>query len=1303
MKKIYMILAAITLLSMSLNAQQLPKIDRSQLHVAYTNNSSSFHNMLRSVKGMAGILPEVNPNGKSSSNRQSRAPLKLNSDETTVGPFTGDYFDPNNGIGFGAAYNQAQMILIETDLLRSEYADYIGEDIIGFRLALAGDATNTVLVGEFIAWPTNSDGSWDQNNRYTWSIGELTNPAGQPYDQYERITSTSDLESGAEYLIVYETDNVAFDGSLTTLDAGHNVISVTRNGTVIESNAATDAATFTITANGNYYTIKSKSGYYIGRTSSSNGFNSNATTVYNNSITFSGNNVVIRGRSSTATYASDTYYLRFNSSSGSSNYRFRYYNATSQQNIQLYKKVTVTPTAPSYVALQDGQWHEFYLDNPVTFNVGDDNAGLSLGYTYIQYPTGTTGENLFPIGVNPQSTTHDHYAYLTYTSGSGGIVITVPSYNTMFQTITITDNNTGTVLDSWSSSESTVTSGGYTYYEMPTGWTLSNVYMFTYTTSGYTFGYLSSASQASITIDPSVLNGSTNVSVSIDGAALDDGQYVDVNGDSRSLTSGYLFSETWNPVDLSSGSSTNTGFVPIDFSQYGDLAVQLIFKSHKTPAPTITGQVDPNNENNYVITATGDGTVTLTVGNQTVSGNGSASITIPRTDVDQTVTATATAQDGNLEESDPTTENFTVPKLVTDDPVITYVVNGDNVVITATGDGTVTLTVGNQTVSGNGSASITVPRTDVDQTVTASATAQESGKAVSNTVTENIPVPALPVPALTAPTDGTTVNVGTNTGTGVSTTITVSGENLTGDLTISVVGTGFTVDPTTISATDANNGTTITVTYNGYNENATGTLTITSSNGEVSSVTVNLTASFEAQPITPVTGLLRLHMLLCDQLKANIPDDNTHADAYRYVLKYEPQGGETKESSPVKIDIQKTECEVKGYYTKAEIDGDTDGALTMGVLTADVQFDLSDDNDEIEFYDLQAAANRYPTLGEDYVTKLERTTNFTYVEMLKTSDDYEHEYPNGEHHYYDDSTPILTGTYTNGFMSYAPSLSTWGIQRRYFEDDGLDNTYGAPIWRTRVGDVQIQGKPSMQKQVINAGTPNEAPNPYTSWTEGGKNYSLFFLGVNAQGTLPNTEGTYGTNIDYEPYMFRVFVSSPTGKLRKYVKVMGEGGGYYLEDGGAIAADEKYCVGSFLIDDGWHASDLFFSKTIPSPNALRDGGNSGFDPDAWDGIMKFAGEDGLKKDDVKVYVRFYYMVEGWDANRDGEARPGNGAEGSGDPDNPGTFVYELFGNAEVVGVTYVNAQGMTSDKPFSGMNIIVTRYSDGTTTTRKVMR
>ena len=99
-----------------------------------------------------------------------------------------------------------------------------------------------------------------------------------------------------------------------------------------------------------------------------------------------------------------------------------------------------------------------------------------------------------------------------------------------------------------------------------------------------------------------------------------------------------------------------------------------------------------------------------------------------------------------------------------------------------------------------------------------------------------------PTPTLTSPTNGSTVNVGTHTGEGVSKAITVKGANLTKALTISVSGNGFSVTPTSITAANANSGTSVTVTYNGTQSNATGTLTISST--EVNA-TVNLTAAYQ--------------------------------------------------------------------------------------------------------------------------------------------------------------------------------------------------------------------------------------------------------------------------------------------------------------------------------------------------------------------------------------------------------------------------------------------------------------------------
>ncbi len=51
----------------------------------------------------------------------------------------------------------------------------------------------------------------------------------------------------------------------------------------------------------------------------------------------------------------------------------------------------------------------------------------------------------------------------------------------------------------------------------------------------------------------------------------------------------------------------------------------------------------------------------------------------------------------------------------------------------------------------------------------------------------------------------------------------------------------------------------------------------------------------------------------------------------------------------------------------------------------------------------------------------------------------------------------------------------------------------------------------------------------------------------------------------------------------------------------------------------------------------------------------------------------------------------------------TAIESVKNAAQVTGVEYYNLAGVSSNKPFSGMNIIVTRYSDGTTTATKAVK
>ena len=95
--------------------------------------------------------------------------------------------------------------------------------------------------------------------------------------------------------------------------------------------------------------------------------------------------------------------------------------------------------------------------------------------------------------------------------------------------------------------------------------------------------------------------------------------------------------------------------------------------------------------------------------------------------------------------------------------------------------------------------------------------------------------------------------------------------------------------------------------------------------------------------------------------------------------------------------------------------------------------------------------------------------------------------------------------------------------------------------------------------------------------------------------------------------------------------------------------------------------------------------------------------GAKKDaSIKFRARFYYMKADFEL-RDAVTGPMYYVvEKVFDWREIPTSIYELRAVTEV-STTYINAQGIQSDKPFDGMNIVITRYSDGSTTTSKVIK
>lgn len=166
---------------------------------------------------------------------------------------------------------------------------------------------------------------------YTYTVaGE-----GGGNGNYVKVTEEPDDWSG-DYLIVYETSDYIFNGSLASFDAVNNYKTVTITNNTISASEG-DPYKFTITPSGTGYAIQGTSGGYIGHGSNANGLTTGASALVNSISLDKDGNANIVGSAGA--------YLRFNSSSDQT--RFRYFKSstyTSQKAIALYVKQSSTET-----------------------------------------------------------------------------------------------------------------------------------------------------------------------------------------------------------------------------------------------------------------------------------------------------------------------------------------------------------------------------------------------------------------------------------------------------------------------------------------------------------------------------------------------------------------------------------------------------------------------------------------------------------------------------------------------------------------------------------------------------------------------------------------------------------------------------------------------------------------------------------------------------------------------------------------------------------------------------------------------
>ena len=386
-------------------------------------------------------------------------------------------------------------------------------------------------------------------------------------------------------------------------------------------------------------------------------------------------------------------------------------------------------------------------------------------------------------------------------------------------------------------------------------------------------------------------------------------------------------------------------------------------------------------------------------------------------------------------------------------------------------------------------------------------------------------------------------------------------------------------------------------------------------------------------------------ILFVDQFTASTAL-NDHPSQYGYVLKLN-NADTDKGTNTVDVYVYKTAAKLGGFYTEEEVLDDTEPALTPGVINANVGMNLNG-NINVYYYTMQRGYNSLPNVE---IMDLQHNTNNTYIE---TCDDLGMEgtvYAVGPMDILD--TDVITGE-GDAYMSYLPVIWTFGDDRvDRAQNPLIDNSYGSEIMKTGVTDLDV----------VVTGTRSD--NKFSNWKdENDETCSIYNPVITVTAELP-TEAS----IEYEPYMVRVW--RDCDQIRNSV----------INENGHRANDWWSPRPAHLLIVEELTDETEFTLGSLATNALAFGATNSAN--------------------ISFVVRYYYKAVN-PAKADADAPMYYVVEKTIEWTDITTSINEINASVEV-SKTYYNAQGVQSDKPFDGVNIVVTTFSDGSTKTAKVVR
>ena len=413
-------------------------------------------------------------------------------------------------------------------------------------------------------------------------------------------------------------------------------------------------------------------------------------------------------------------------------------------------------------------------------------------------------------------------------------------------------------------------------------------------------------------------------------------------------------------------------------------------------------------------------------------------------------------------------------------------------------------------------------------------------------------------------------------------------------------------------------------------------------------------------------------------------------------------------SNNFRIPIYKTSSQINGVFSQSDVDGDTNGQLGVPEnVEFGVGIQLSSKSEILRYdtYRWNEGAPRYSVASADGddeqdlpPTGLAMNQGDYYTISMNPDTDNE---TNGE-------TSVSSGTGTATFVDEVPNESVNAAAYVYapiievMSGRGDYNTYGGPLQTAAVGKLNAERD-----------TRPELMSKY-SWTDNGMKYAYY--NINLQ-----------VNTKQVPTGYKIY------KIRAWRTVDPDILGEEYDENPAIAARLGDENGKFMFEEinfGTEAMDDFInnSYSLGSGDDSADVTGANGTQSTIDFTLGTFGAQKLRTDedaddnsvidqlDATFVVRLYYT------------RAANLPSASGAPmlrdvdsDADGKFYiveqvipFQQMGGdvptsiqnlnvRQIVSEKYYNVAGVESDTPFKGVNIVVTRYSDGSTSTVKVLR